>query len=145
MSEEAIKLTLEAYARAYCAKDIGALMHVFDDSDNISVIGTGADELCVGRKAIKELFLRNFKEATAQKFEWDWIDVRVSENSHAVLSVTLIIHLVNGDESLQIPIRWTIVLKRQGTRWAWIHRNASTANSSQRKGKAYPNNQIHSK
>ena len=67
--EQEIRSTLEDYAKAYCAKDIDSLMHVFEDCDDISVIGTGADELCVGRGSVKVLFLRNFAEATANEFE----------------------------------------------------------------------------
>ena len=67
--KEAIHSTLEDFAEAYCVKDIDSLMRVFDNNDNISVIGTGADELCVGRAAVKELFLRIFGEATANRFE----------------------------------------------------------------------------
>jgi len=85
MTKEAIISTLEDYVEAYCGKDIDSLMRVFDDTDNISVIGTGADELCVGRTAVKDLFLRNFGEATADKFEWGWVDTRISGN-HAVVS-----------------------------------------------------------
>ena len=71
MTKEAIQSTLEDYTAAYCAKDIDALMSVFDDTDNISVIRTSSDELCVGRTEVKDLFLRNFGEATANRFEWD--------------------------------------------------------------------------
>ena len=67
---EAVMATLEDYSAAYCAKDIDALMNVFDDTENISLIGTGADELCGGRDAVKAIFLRNFEEATANQFEW---------------------------------------------------------------------------
>lgn len=137
MTKDSITSTLEDYAQAYCAKDIDALMHVFDDTDNISVIGTGGDELCVGRKEIRELFLRNFDEATANKFQWDWLDVRISEN-HAVVSVTLTIHLEHKGNQLSVPIRWTVVLKNKNNRWVWIHRNASTAASNQDDGQAYP-------
>jgi len=80
MELKTIKCTLQDYAQAYCYKDINAMMHIFGDSDNISVIGTGADELFVGRDEVKKLFLRNFNEATANKFEWNWIDIRISEN-----------------------------------------------------------------
>ncbi len=134
---EAIKSTLEDYADAYCAKDIDALMRVFDDTDNISVIGTGADELCVGRDAVKELFLRNFDEATANKFEWDWVDTRISSD-HAVISATLSIHLEYMENQLTVPVRWTVVLKNENSRWVWIHRHASTAASNQDEGQAYP-------
>ena len=135
MTGKEIKSTLEDYAEAYCAKDIDSLMRVFDDSDNISVIGTGVDELCVGRSAVKELFLRNFSEATANKFEWDWVDIRISGN-HAVISVTL--HLVYMEDQLAVPIRWTVVVKNENGRWVWIHRHASTAASTQDEGEAYP-------
>ncbi len=137
MMREAIKSTLDDYASAYCAKDIDSLMHVFDDSDNISVIGTGADELCVGRAAVKELFLRNFGEATAIKFEWDWVDVRTSGN-HAVISVTFNLHVDYMGDQLTIPLRWTVVVKKENGRWVWIHRHASAAASSQEEGEAYP-------
>lgn len=137
MEIKAIKSTLEDYAKSYCAKDIDAMMLVFDNSDNISVIGTGADELCVGREKVKDLFLRNFNEATASKFEWNWIDVRISEN-HAVTSVTLTIHLEYKGQQLKVPVRWTVVLKNENGKWVWIHRNASTAASSQDDGQAYP-------
>lgn len=137
MTKEAIKSTLEDYAEAYCAKDIDALMRVFDDTDNISVIGTGSDELCVGRAAVKELFLRNFGEATANKFEWTWIDTRIS-GKHAVISVTLTIHLEYMEKQLKIPLRWTVVVKNENDRWLWIHRHASTAAADQDEGQAYP-------
>jgi len=112
METEAIKSTLEDYAKAYCSKDIESMMRVFDNSENISVIGTGANELCVGQNEIKNLFLRNFEEATATKFEWDWLDVRISDN-HAVVSVTLTIHLEYNGNKLKVPIRWTVVLKNK--------------------------------
>lgn len=137
MEIEAIKSTLEDYATAYCSKDINAMMNVFDNSDNISVIGTGADELCVGQNEIRDLFLRNFEEATATKFQWNWIDTRISEN-HAVVSVTLTIHLEYNGTGFEVPIRWTVVLKNKNEKWTWIHRNASTSASNQDEGHAYP-------
>ena len=137
MNTDKVLETLEDYARAYCAKDIDLLMSVFDDSDDISVIGTGADELCSGVSEVRELFLRNFGEAQANLFEWHWIHTAVS-GDHAVVAVTLTIHLEMAKRSLAVPIRWTIVLKRPADRWVWLHRHASTADSDQGDGQAYP-------
>jgi ketosteroid isomerase-like protein len=144
MEIKAIKSTLEDYKNAYCSKDIEAMMSVFDDSENISVIGTGADELCVGQNEVRDLFLRNFEEATATRFEWDWLDVRISGN-HAVVSVTLTIHLEYKGNKLKVPIRWTVVLKNKNGKWVWIHRNASMAASNQDDGQAYPKDQFENK
>lgn len=128
--------TLEDYAAAYCSKDIERLMGVFADNDSISVIGTGSDELCTGRDSIRHLFLRNFSEATATRFEWGWSDILVSD-SHAVVSQCLIIHLTLGGELIKVPVRWSVVLKKLD-RWVWLHRHASIASGQQKQGNAYP-------
>lgn len=136
-SREAVLATLDEYAGAYCAKDTNRLMAVFDGGDDISVIGTGTDELCSGRAAIRALFERNFEEATASRFEWHWQDVIVTD-SIAVVATTLTIHIDTDAGPLQVPLRWTVALVRRGEHWRWLHRHASSAASSQEEGTAYP-------
>ncbi len=137
MSEKAVIATLDDYASAYCGRDIDAIMSVFDDSDGISVIGTGAEELCSGRSEVRELFLRNFRDAHATRFEWGWTRVAVAED-FAVVAVSLTIDLEIDGEELQVPLRWSVALRRSGSRWLWIHRHASTSASNQSSGNAYP-------
>jgi ketosteroid isomerase-like protein len=139
MNHQAIKATLEDYANAYCAKDIEALMRVFDDTDDICVIGTGNEEICEGRASVKALFLNNFAEVTANKFSWQWININEYENS-AIVGVMLTIHLEYQGERLDIPIRWLVALKKTD-RWVWTHRHASSAASNQDEGQAYPQEQ----
>lgn len=131
-----IMATLNNYADAYCAKDIEALMRVFDVNCHISVIGTGEDELCSGAESVKQLFLRNFAEATAIRFEWGWSDTVIS-GDHAVVSQCLTIHVNAGGSFLSIPVRWSVMLKKTD-RWVWLHRHASSAATSQGEGQAYP-------
>ena len=137
MEKEAIMKTLEDYAAAYCAKDIDSLMRVFVDGDDISLIGTGGDELCGGRDAVKKVFLRNFEEATAHQFEWHWSHIIVSGDC-AVVAISLTIHLEYQGDDLMVPVRWTVALKKDRGRWAWLHRHASAAASGQDEGQAYP-------
>jgi len=136
--ENQVMATLEDYATAYCAKDIDALMSVFDSGENISLIGTGGDELCSGRDAVKAVFLRNFRDATAKRFKWHWKDIIVADNQ-AVVAITLTIHLDVDGTSLEVPVRWTVaLLKKNSDRWVWLHRHASSAASEQEDGAAYP-------
>lgn len=128
--------TLEDYARAYCAKDIDALMQIFDSSGQISVIGTGEDELCAGKDEVRQLFLRNFAEATAIKFEWLWSDVVIC-NEQALVAQSLIIHLDTPQGRIEMPVRWSVAL-RKTNRWLWLHRHASTPSETQSDGRAYP-------
>lgn len=135
-AEMEIKATFEDYATAYCAKDINALLHVFDSSNAISVIGTGNEELCVGQRSVKDLFLKNFSEATATQFEWGWSDMIIFHD-HAVVAQSLVIHLNIEGDCIQLPVRWSVFLHK-ADRWVWVHRHASTAAISQGINKAYP-------
>ena len=135
-NKQEIKDTLEAYAKAYCAKDIDALMNIFASNDDISAIGTGADELFCGQEQLRRLFTRNFEEATATQFEWHWTVINVFNNS-ALVAISLTIHLLQNDEQQQVPIRWSVVLKKEQS-WKWVHGHASCPAMGQNEGKAYP-------
>ncbi len=135
--ESALLATLDSYADAYCAKNIDELMSLFDDGDDISVIGTGEDELCSGRDQIRSLFLRNFDDATANRFEWHWRQPTVRGDT-GVVAVLLTIHLEIDGRFVKVPIRWTVTAHHDDKRWVWLHRHASSAALSQDKGTAYP-------
>ncbi|MFC3616102.1 nuclear transport factor 2 family protein [Lutimaribacter marinistellae] len=138
MSEEQkVLATLEEYASAYCAKDLARLMGIFVDGDRISLIGTGGDELCSGRNAIASVFERNFRDATALRFEWGWTDVAVHGDA-ATVAVALVIHLNVANAQVLVPVRWTVSLVKAGSTWRWVHRHASVAADSQDEGYAYP-------
>jgi ketosteroid isomerase-like protein len=138
MKEETqVMATLEDCATAYCAKNIDALMSVFADGESILLIGTGGDELCSGRDAVKAVFLRNFRDATAKRFEWHWKDIVVTDYQ-AVVAITLTIHLDFDGTSLEVPVRWTVALKKDSNRWVRLHRHASSAAPGQEEGAAYP-------
>ncbi len=129
--------TLEEYAEAYCAKDTKRLMGIFADSDAISLIGTGSDELCSGRKEIAAVFDRNFRDASATRFEWGWKDIAIHGESGTV-AIALNIHLEIDGESVLVPLRWTVSLILTPAGWRWVHRHASSAAASQDEGAAYP-------
>lgn len=129
--------TFETYAETYCGKDIDGLMAVFDTASNISVIGTGADELCADHAAVRRLFERNFAEATANRFEWHWRQVTQMGDA-AVVAATLTIHLDLDGQAISVPIRWTVALVRRADGWKWTHRHASSAAGGQADGAANP-------
>ncbi len=134
---DAVLATLEEYSAAYCDKDLDRLMAIFVDGEEISLIGTGADELCSGRDAVAAVFERNFRDASATNFEWKWTDVAIHGNSETV-AVTLNIHLKTANGQLVVPVRWTVSLVNTDGEWKWVHRHASSAATSQEEGTAYP-------
>ncbi len=139
-ARDEVVATLGHYAKAYCAKDTDQLMAIFDPGDDITVIGTGNDELCTGHDQIRDLFNRNFTEATAHRFEHHWIATTIRGNT-AVTATTLTIHLDIEGERLQVPVRWTVSLHHDGDKWLWLHRHASSPATTQDEGQAYPTNE----
>ena len=135
--QDLILQTLNEYAEAYCAKDLDRLMAVFVDGEAISLIGTGSDELCSGRRAIASVFQRNFRDATATGFEWGWKSVAVHGNS-ATVAIALNIHLTMDSKAVTVPVRWTVSLIKVDDGWKWVHRHASVAAGTQEEGAAYP-------
>ena len=129
--------TLEEYADAYCSKDLDRLMAIFVEGESISLIGTGADELCSGRRAVASVFERNFRDATALRFEWGWKNVAIHGGA-ATVAIALVIHLNVDDAAVLVPVRWTVSLVKTDEGWKWVHRHASVAASSQDEGSAYP-------
>jgi hypothetical protein len=137
IDQELVLSTLDEYAEAYCAKDLDRLMAIFVEGEAISLIGTGADELCSGRRAVASVFERNFRDATASWFEWGWKDVAIHRDA-ATVAIALVIHLSVDDAAVLVPVRWTVSLVRTDDGWKWVHRHASVAASSQDQGSAYP-------
>lgn len=135
--QDPVLATLEEYAEAYCAKDIDRLMALFVEGEEISLIGTGGDELCSGQSEVSSVFERNFDEATANKFEWGWKHVAIYGDA-ATVAISLIIHLTVDGAKLRVPLRWTVTLVKTDAGWKWVHRHASAAASSQDEGTAYP-------
>lgn len=134
---EAVLATLQEYSDAYCSKDTDRLMRLFDDGEDISLIGTGADELCSGQAEIRAIFVRNFAEAKANDFVFGWQHVTVT-GDFAVVATTVDIHLVFEGEKIVVPVRWTVGMVKRANGWRWLHRNASAAAGSQDEGEAYP-------
>lgn len=135
--EQKVMATLDEYANAYCSKDIDRLMSIFVDGNEISLIGTGADELCSERSAVEAVFRRNFKDASARRFEWGWKDISIFGEA-ATVAIALNIHLEIDGAQLVVPIRWTVSMVSVDGEWKWVHRHASTPAKSQDEGSAYP-------
>jgi ketosteroid isomerase-like protein len=56
----------------------------------------------------------------------------------AIVAITLTIHLEVDGNRVEVPVRWTVVMRRESDRWVWLHRHASSAASDQAEGQAYP-------
>jgi ketosteroid isomerase-like protein len=68
-SAQAVRATLDRYSVLYAAHDVDGIMGLFAPDPDIVVIGTGADEKCVGPAQVRQLFERNFAESETDGVE----------------------------------------------------------------------------
>ena len=134
---DTILATLDEYAQAYCTKDIDRMMSLFVQGNDISVIGTGSDEMCSGPSDIRRLFERNFADASATGFSWGWHHVTIADD-FALIATQVSLEIDTDGAKVNLPLRWTVALAKRRDGWKWLHRNASVAAGMQRAGDAYP-------
>ena len=133
--QQQILETMDQYQAAFGDKSVDSMMALFTETGSLGGIGTGEDEYLFGRDAARKLFERNFSADVDVSFEWGERHVEVIGDSAWVQARAQ----VSGSEhgiSFSAPLRWTIVLAREGGQWR--HRHVSVATSSQEEGTAYP-------
>lgn len=111
-----IASVLHAYVAAFEAKDIEGVMKVFADGENTIMMGTGKDEIWVGKENIRTAhngFFENIKKETSEKKllasqvngNIAWLDgYTISKQATAT-----------GEQTFQLNL--SIVMEKQGADW----------------------------
>lgn len=134
---EAIEQTLRDYAAAYAAADLDAMMGLFTTANTLGGIGTGEDEYLFGHEATRALFERNFAGAVDVQISWGKRHIEVLTDA-AWIQAKAEVSGVEGGKPFSVPLRWSIVLVKEGGSWKWSHRHVSVAAGGQDEGTAYP-------
>ncbi len=137
-TQQQVAAALDEWAAAYGRKDAVAFAAAFGDHDGVVLLGTGADEIAVGRAAIRDLLQRDFDEADELAVTFG--DLRVSTARDLAWAVTsnAIVHATVGGESQAIPVRVTMILQHVDTRWLIQHAHVSAPLAGQEVGHSFP-------
>jgi uncharacterized protein (TIGR02246 family) len=129
---------MDDWAAAYDHKDPAAYAAAFGDDDDVIPLGTGADEIAVGRDAIRHMIQRDFEEAEQVRVELG--DVRVAaagDVAWAVMPKAAVEVTVGGQEE-SIPLRITAVFQRTDGPWLIRHAHVSAPMAGQETGHSFP-------
>jgi uncharacterized protein (TIGR02246 family) len=126
------------WAAAYDRKDPAAYAAAFADDADVILLGTGADEIAVGRDAIRDMIQSDFEEAEQVRVELG--EVRVSAAGDVAWAVMpdVIVDVTVGGQQQSIPLRITTVFRRTDGRWLIQHAHVSAPMAGQEAGHSFP-------
>jgi class 3 adenylate cyclase len=120
-------------------RDVEAAMAFFADDPDSFLYGTGVDESRKGLAEIRAQIERDLSQSDA----WSWTLGQQSISSAGSVAWTagdLVIRVVRGDHTLDVPHRLTLVLERRDGRWLIRQMHLSVANGAQAIGQSFPTN-----
>lgn len=140
-TEQQVVAALEGWAAAYGDKDADAYAAAFGDGDDVLLLGTGSDEVVVGRDKIAELLRRDFEEAESVLVNLGGL--QVSSDGDVAWAVThdAAVEATIGGQHLTMPLRITTVLRRTDGHWLIQHAHVSAPLAGQEPGKSFPTDQ----
>jgi class 3 adenylate cyclase len=120
-------------------RDVEAAMTMFADDADVFLYGTGVDEARKGPAEIREQIERDLSQSET----WSWTLGQQSISSAGAVAWTagdVVIRVVLGDRTVDVPHRLTLVLERRDGRWLVLQMHLSVANAAQAIGQSFPTN-----
>ena len=136
-TEAAVMAVVNKWLESYTARDIDAIMAFYAPDPGVVLIGTGADERCVGLAEIKALHEREWSQSEAGSFELRWYAVSAA-GSVAWVATDVIVHVRVEGQEMHLPGRITAVLEQRGDTWLFLQLHGSLPATGQDEGQAWP-------
>ncbi len=138
MSEiDGVKDVLKRFARAYSAKDVAAILDLYESDRSTIAIGSGADEWNVGVKQIRRQFERDTSQAETLKLKIGASRVQATKDV-AWLAARLVAEVGAGGQTIAMAGRFTATLRRRGKTWKFVQTHFSMPFGEQAPGESFP-------
>lgn len=117
--DPAIIKCLNSMNEALATKDLKKVMAVYDDSENIVVVGSDSAEIFIGKKRVEEFMSSIVGMPFIFSFEMDNPLIQKDKNVAWVFIDSKMVHTGNDGEIAKIPYRVTAILVKRGNEWKW--------------------------
>ena len=133
----AMTALLAAYREAYLRRDVEGLLALFAPEPDITVMGTGTDELSIGVAVLRNQFTRDITQA--DEIVWDFpAPVVACLGSVAWTLVQANVHARMGSIREDLALRASVVAVRVGDRWLIHQMHCSLPSPGQPEGESFP-------
>ena len=117
--DSGIRKCLNEMNDALATKDLQKVMSIYDNSDDIVVVGSDSGEIFIGKKRV-EVFMKIIVSMPfIFSFDMDKALIQQDNNIAWVFIDTKMVHTKENGKSSMIPYRITGVLVKKGSDWKW--------------------------
>ena len=117
--ESAIRATLTRMNEVLARRDQAGFLALFDNSDDIMVIGSDVGEVCAGRAGVKGFIQWIYSQKFTFAFDLQKVVVHQEGNFAWVYEDGNMLHVRRDGTSTKIPYRFVLTLVKRGDQWRW--------------------------
>ena len=114
-----VRKTLEALNAATTHHDVAATMALFDDTDDIMLVGSDAGEVFKGRKILSAHLKEIYALPFALSFDMPSVTVHVEGQTAWIFGEGAEVINEGDGKITRTPYRFTICLVKRGPNWKW--------------------------
>jgi ketosteroid isomerase-like protein len=100
-------------------KDLRTIMTIYDDSDDIIVVGSDSGEVFVGRERVKTFMKIIASMPFVFSFEMNQVLINSSQNTAWVFVDGFMVHTRTNGKVSKVPYRITAVMVKRDNEWKW--------------------------
>ncbi|MEI6107644.1 MAG: SgcJ/EcaC family oxidoreductase [Opitutae bacterium] len=117
--EQAIRSSIEKMNVALAQRDLAGFMALFDDSDNIMLIGSDVGEIYRGRQEVAGFIKMLYGMPFVFSFELTQVVITPDKNSAWAFVDGAMVHTGASGKVKKIPYRFAITLVKREGGWRW--------------------------
>jgi len=119
VSDSEIRKSLDRLNEALSTKDLQTVMSVFDNSDDITVIGSDSGEVFIGRERVK-LFMKIIVSMPfVFSFDMDQVSINHNQNIAWIFVDGKMVHTRSNGKVSKVPYRIMAVMVKKDSDWKW--------------------------
>ncbi len=111
-----IREILQQFSAVCGRMDAAGALAFFADEGNVTLVGSGADEMARGREQLRDFLQHVLADAGGISWEWDDMIIDGTGSAAWVLAEGNV-HVGSGTDTPRIPYRLSLVLENTDTGW----------------------------
>jgi ketosteroid isomerase-like protein len=117
--EAEIRVALNKMNEMLATKDVRSIMTIYDNSDDILVVGSDSGEVFVGRDRVQSFMKMIASMPFVFSFEMNQVLINSSQNVAWVFVDGNMVHTRSNGKVSKVPYRITAVMVKRDNEWKW--------------------------
>jgi len=136
-TEVSVMEIINQFVDSFSKRDLDGVLALIAQDLDVVLIGSGADEKCIGWDEIKAVFKRDFSQSEEISLQLGWHSVSSAGSVAWVAADGFVRARVRGQET-SFPVRLTFVLEQREGKWLIMQTHGSLPAAGQKEGEGWP-------